>query len=537
MKIEFKLPELGENIISADIVQVLISEGDMVKKDQPILEVETDKATIEVPSSIEGIVEKINVKVGDKVKIGEVVFTAKESEQEEKTASQKEEINDEKPINKTKPETKSGNIIEVKLPELGENIEGAEITQILVSVGDKISKGENILELESEKASMEVPIDYEGIVKEIRVKTGDKIKVGNIILLLETTEDIAAEKNTPNEKLIRESSPKEVDEPSEEIEEKPERRKISLSKEDIKRMPAPATPSVRRFAREIGININNVKGNGPGGRISIKDVKKYSKAQNEKNEKGNSNFSAFGIVRENLPKFSKFGKVRTEKMSNVRRKTAEHLAYSWISIPHVTQFDKADITELEKIRKKYNPLAEKEGAKLTITAILLKIIANALKKFPQFNASIDMENEEVIYKEYFNIGIAVDTERGLIVPVIREVDKKSIIELATDLADISEKARNRKIGLEDMQGGNFTISNLGGIGGKAFTPIVNSPEVAILGVSRGAYEPIYKEGQFEPRLMLPLSLSYDHRLIDGADGARFIRWIVEALENPLFLSL
>jgi pyruvate dehydrogenase E2 component (dihydrolipoamide acetyltransferase) len=225
-------------------------------------------------------------------------------------------------------------------------------------------------------------------------------------------------------------------------------------------------------------------------------------------------------------------------MNNIRRKTAEHLSYAWATVPSVTQFDKADITLLEKTRKKFSVIAEKEsGNKLTITAILLKIVALALKKFPQFNTSIDMENKQVIYKEYFNIGVAVDTERGLIVPVLKDVDKKSIFDLSNELAEIALKARNRKIGLDDLQGGNFTISNLGGLGGTAFTPIVNSPEVAILGVSRGGFEPRWEEGAFVPKLMLPLSLTYDHRIIDGADAVRFIRWISTALEEPLMIAM
>ena len=243
------------------------------------------------------------------------------------------------------------------------------------------------------------------------------------------------------------------------------------------------------------------------------------------------------IQPESLPDFSKWGEIERKSMSNIRRKTAEHLSYAWSSIPHVTQYDKADITELEVLRKKFAKQAEAAGGKLTVTVILLKIIAAALKKFPEFNASVDMSNKEIIYKSYVNIGIAVDTDRGLLVPVIRDVDKKNIIELAAELAELSEKARDKKLSLDEMQGGNFSISNLGGIGGTYFTPIINSPEVAILGVSRGSKEAVLIDNEFVPRLMLPLSLSYDHRIIDGADAARFIRWVSQALENPFLLSL
>ncbi len=260
------------------------------------------------------------------------------------------------------------------------------------------------------------------------------------------------------------------------------------------------------------------------------DVKAYSKKLHRERKAG----VGFGVKQEPLPDFSKFGEIERVKMNKIREVTATHLSYAWATIPHVTQFDKADITQLEKARKELNKQVEKAGGKLTVTAILLKIIAAALKEFPQFNSSIDMETKEIIYKKYFNIGVAVDTERGLMVPVIKDVDKKNLTELSVELGELAKKARERKISLEELQGGCFTITNLGGIGGTAFTPVVNSPEVAILGVSRGSYEPVYNGyGVFEPRLMLPLSLSYDHRIIDGADAVRFLRWVIGALEQPL----
>ncbi|GBD86726.1 dihydrolipoyllysine-residue acetyltransferase component of pyruvate dehydrogenase complex [bacterium BMS3Abin03] len=260
------------------------------------------------------------------------------------------------------------------------------------------------------------------------------------------------------------------------------------------------------------------------------DVKAYSKKLHQERKAG----GGFGIKQEALPDFAKFGAVETKKMNRIREVTATHLSYAWATIPHVTQFDKADITQLEKSRKELNKTLREKGAKLTVTAVLLKIIAAALKEFPQFNSSIDMETKEIIYKKYFNVGVAVDTERGLMVPVIKDVDKKNLTELSIELNELASKARERKISLEELQGGCFTITNLGGIGGTSFTPVINSPEVAILGVSRGNYEPVYNGyGVFEPRLMLPLSLSYDHRIIDGADAVRFLRWVIEVLEQPL----
>ena len=294
---------------------------------------------------------------------------------------------------------------------------------------------------------------------------------------------------------------------------------------------APAAPSVRRLAREIGVDVNKVKGTGPGGRILLDDVKAYSKALHQ--QRNEIQHIKAEQHQEPLPDFSKFGAVERQAMSNIRYKTAEHLSYAWHTIPHVTQFDKADITALEEFRKSYAKTAEKQGVKLTVTAILVKIIASALKKFPQFNASVDMQAKEVIYKQYLNIGIAVDTEFGLIVPVIKNADQLNVIEISREMNALAEKARNKKASIADMQGGCFTITNLGGIGGTFFTPIINAPEVAILGVSRGNMEPVYIDGKFEPRLLLPLSLSYDHRVIDGADGIRFLRWVIDAIENPM----
>ena len=304
------------------------------------------------------------------------------------------------------------------------------------------------------------------------------------------------------------------------------------------RQAIPAAPHVRRFAREVGVDIYEVKGTGPGGRISEDDVKTYTK--------GRLSAAATAVqappraghfAQPQLPDFAKWGKVERVSMRGVRRKTAEHLAEAWNTIPHVTQQDRADITELEQLRARFAPKAEEAGGKMTVTAIALKVCAAALKVFPQFNASIDIEKEEIVYKQYINIGVAADTDRGLLVPVIRDVEKKNIVELAVELSQLSKKAREKKLAPADMEGGTFTITNLGGIGGVGFTPIVNHPEVAILGLSRSRMEPEWINGKFEPRLILPLSLSYDHRLIDGADAARFLRWIAEAFEQPFLLSV
>ncbi len=444
--------------------------------------------------------------------------------------------------------------VEIKLPEVGENIEKGTVAKVLVSAGQTISEGDVLLELETDKAVVEIPAEVSGTVQKVLVSAGEEVKIGQTLLVVEpgageapaeAAEAPAKEAEAPEE-VVTEAAEKEAA-PEPPVQEEPP---AAAPEEVVPPTPvpetppvqpvrgrrlAPAAPSVRRFAREIGIDINEVPGSGPGGRISVEDVKRYAKQLNQARTAGA--VPTAGVAPQPLPDFSKWGEVERRAMSNVRRKTAEHLSYAWSTIPHVTNFDKADITELEKLRKKFAPVVEKAGGKLTVTAILLKVVAAALKKFPQFNASIDMEKQEIIYKKYYHIGVAVDTPAGLLVPVIRDVDRKNIVELSVELTAMAEKARQRKLSLEDMQGGNFSISNLGGIGGTGFTPIVNAPEVAILGVSRAVVEPVWQDGKFKPRLMLPLSLSYDHRLIDGADAARFLRWVAQALEQPFLLSL
>lgn len=552
MAVEFKLPELGENITSGTIVSMRVKEGDTIANDQVIMELETDKAVIEVPADSSGTITKVHVKEGDEVKVGQTVLTintetpqiSEESEPAETKAEKKEAPEPEKLPQEEEPVTqatekpkskKSVGVVDFKVPELGENIQSGTVAGILVSVGDSITKDQGLFELETDKAVAEVPSDVDGVVKEILIREGDQVKVGQVVLKIsaETIEKPAEEEplvSEPAEKVQEASRPpKEVEAP---LTQAPERefRKPRPAAELV-----PAAPSVRRFAREIGIDIHAVPGSGPGGRISIDDVKRYSKSLHAQQKSAQAVFKGFEA--EALPDFSKWGEIEIKPMNKVRETTARHLSYAWATIPHVTQHDKADITVLEKLRKQFAPKAEQAGGKLTVTAILLKVIEKALKIFPQFNASVDMVNKTIIYKKYYHIGVAVDTERGLLVPVVRNVDKKNIIQLAVELTELSQKARNRKLSLEEMQGGNFSISNLGGIGGTAFTPVVNSPEVAILGVSRAAMEPVYLDGEFQPRLMMPVSLSYDHRLIDGADAARFLRWVCEALEQPFLMSL
>ncbi len=417
--------------------------------------------------------------------------------------------------------------MELKLPVLGENIAQGTVTKILVAAGDSIKKGQNILELETDKAVLEVPAPQEGTIGKILIKVGDTVKVGAPVFEL-----TGAASAAPAKPAAQEKPQASVATPAPAAAPTPVAAQASVPAPAAPipvRANVPAAPSVRLFAREIGIDIGQVPGSGPGGRISIEDVKKFAKALNT------SRPAVGGVVAaaQPLPDFSKWGQIRREPMNNVRRKTAEHLSNAWNSIPHVTQFEKTDITELERLRKRFSG----DKRKLSITPFIIKVVAAALKQFPQFNAAVDMTSNEIVYKSYINVGVAVDTDRGLIVPVLKNVDTKSIMQISDELTQIASRARERKTTIEEMSGGCFTISNLGGIGGTFFTPIVNAPEVAILGVSRGVMEPVYMENQFVPRLMLPLSLSYDHRIIDGADGARFMRWVADAIAQPFLIDL
>jgi pyruvate dehydrogenase E2 component (dihydrolipoamide acetyltransferase) len=403
-----------------------------------------------------------------------------------------------------------------------------------VKKGNTISRDQGVIEIETDKATIEVPSSVEGKIVEVNVKTGDKIKVGDVLIKVETTGEAPSEKKkTSRQKEPTEEEKKEETKEATPVERDGEVEEMKPGERDeqppILKGSAPAAPSVRRIARELGVDINKVPGSGEDGRISMDDVKAYVKKIME----GKLEAAGTGIQKEALPDFSKYGEVERLAMSKIREKTATHLSYAWAVTPHVTQFDKSDTTEFEKDRKELSKQVEKQGAKLTVTGVLIKIISEGLKKFPQFNTSIDMDNKEVIYKKYINVGVAVDTEYGLLVPVVKNADKKNLVDISVELNELAQKARDKKLSIEEMQGGCFTITNLGGIGGTYFTPIINSPEVAILGISRAKYEPAYKEGKFEPRLMLPLSLSYDHRIIDGADAIRFLRWVCEALEEPL----
>ncbi len=488
MPTEIKLPELGENITAGDVVKVLVAIGDTVAVDQPLLELETDKASFDVPSPVAGKVVKINVEEGKKAKVGAVIVVVEEGSKGQEVKGSK-----------------------------GEEGNAADSTTVIPS---SPPQADSATVIPSSPPQADVSRDVEADGQSLDTRRQPPAAAA-------TRDDkpaAAAARDDAMSASLRRSIPQNVMAPP----------PAPTPREGV---PVPAAPSVRMFARELGVDITEVKGSGAGGRISEEDVKKYVKSVFTSGAASAAGGAVVaGTLRPALPDFSVWGEITREPMSKVRRMTAERMEISG-AIPTVTQHDKADVTRLEELRKSWAKKAERAGVKLTVTAIAMKVAAAALRKFPQFNTSIDMASGEIIYKNYVHLGVAVDTERGLLVPVVRDADRKNILEISREMQELAEKARAKKIMPDEMQGSTFTITNLGGIGGTTFTPIINSPEVAILGMSRSAIEPVYIDGAFQPRLMLPLSLTYDHRIIDGADAARFVRWIAEALEEPLLMAL
>jgi pyruvate dehydrogenase E2 component (dihydrolipoamide acetyltransferase) len=499
-----KLPELGENVDSGELTKILVNVGDTVAKDDPLLELETEKATIEVPSPVSGVVKELHVQQGQKVKVGEALFTieengagAKQREQSQKEQSQKVQAEREPHAQEPSPQ---------------EQRASAPKAQVTGAAAAQARKPEP-------ETKPQAQVEAKAEAKP-------------------TPKAEPKPQKTDAKPLVQTEAPAETEEETSEGEREETVIPFRAETAELARRAghlAPASPAIRRLARELGIDINKVVGSGPEGRIDEEDIKNYAKEIISRAPAARSAGDALAP----LPDFAKWGQIERKPMSNVRRATAEHLAQAWHNVPQVTQFDSADVTELENLRRRFSDPQNSSAPKITVTAIALKVVAAALQKFPQFAASIDMAGREIIYKHYCNIGIAVDTSYGLIVPVVRDADQKNIPELARELSALSERAREKKLSLEEMAGGVFTITNLGGIGGTGFSPIVNYPEVAILGISRLSIEPRHIEGSidgsFQPRKILPLSLSYDHRLIDGADAARFLRWVAEALEQPALL--
>ncbi|MCW9698040.1 MULTISPECIES: pyruvate dehydrogenase complex dihydrolipoyllysine-residue acetyltransferase [unclassified Avibacterium] len=523
--IEIHVPDIGGDEVN--VTEILVSVGDSVSEEQSILNVEGDKASMEVPAPVAGVVKEILIKVGDKVSTGSLVMKFETTAAAPATQPAVEET--------TAPAAVSGGVQDVHVPDIGGD--EVNVTEIMVAVGDSISEEQSLITVEGDKASMEVPAPFAGVVKEILVKSGDKVSTGSLIMRFEVAGSALAaapvtQPATQAPVQTQAASPA----PAAQSAQPANQAEVTASASF-----AHATPVVRRLAREFGVNLDKVKGTGRKGRILKEDVQAYVKAAVKAVESGSvsatstgaANGAGLGLLPWPKVDFSKFGEVEQVELGRIQKISGANLHRNWVMIPHVTQWDKADITDLEQFRKEQNVLAEKQklDVKITPLVFIMKAVAKALEAYPRFNSSLSEDAQSLILKKYVNIGVAVDTPNGLVVPVFKDVNKKGIIELSRELAEISKKARAGKLTASDMQGGCFTISSLGGIGGTQFTPIVNAPEVAILGVSKSEMTPVWNGKEFTPRLMLPLSLSYDHRVIDGADGARFITFINGVLSD------
>lgn len=539
MSTEIKIPKLGENIEGGTVTAVFVKAGDVVKAEQALFEMETGKATMEIPSPAAGTITALTVKTGDVCKVGQVVGTmggdTPTAAATKPATGAAAAATKPTPAPAATPAPAPAAVAidqDILIPNLGDGITEATVQGLLVKAGDTVKAEQGLLEVETGKATVEIPSPSAGVVKTITAKPGDKVKPGDKIGVISaaaaaspSAAAAAAPASAPTEKA---ASPA----PSKPAPDTEGRDAVPAPRiERPQHSPVPAAPSVRKFAREIGLDIREVPGNGPGGRISIDDVKAHQKRINTAGVPRATGSAAAPAAP--LPDFSRFGQVEREKMTTIRKMTVQHMASCWSTIPHVTQFDDADVTTLELVRKSLAAKAEEAGVKVTLTALLIKLLAKALKAHPKFNASIDVLREEVVLKKYCHIGVAVDTPKGLLVPVIRDADRKSLFEIARELGATADRMKKGKISPDDLAGGSMTITNIGGLGGKHFTPIVNAPEVAILGVGRATVQPVWTDGAFAPRSLLPVSLSYDHRLIDGADGTRFLRWLVEAVEQPI----
>ncbi len=538
------LPDVGGEEV--EIIEICVSVGDSLEEEDAILTVETEKASMDIPAIFTGVIEELNVKVGDKVSQGSLICSMKKADEGEVAEEIVDEENNlsivetstidvalEKEI-KHKCKTLGSETIKVQkedifVPDIGSE-EEVDVIEVLVSIGDSICEEEGLITLETEKATMDVPVPFCAFVREILVKPGDKVSKGTLIAKVDK---IIVVDSKEDEKKEVQTTPKVVTETKE----------ISLPAENTtssKKSKAHASPSIRKLAREFGVDLSLVTATGRKNRILKDDVKAYVK-QTLANTKESSSSSSLGFDLPALKEvdFSKFGDVETKELTKIQKISGPSLHRNWIGIPHVTQFDEADISELEDFRKSQNASIAKSGLgfKISPLVFILKAVAKALSLHPVFNSSLSSDGQSIILKKYFHIAVAVDTPNGLVVPVIRDVDKKGINELAQELISISQKAKDGKLKIEDIQGACFTISSLGGIGGTAFTPIVNAPEVAILGVSKSQMKPQWNGSEFEPKLMLPLSLSYDHRVIDGAEGARFSTTLSNILSDIRLLVL
>lgn len=534
MSIEIRVPDIGD-FDAVDVIEVLIKAGDNIEAEQSVLVLESDKASMEVPASSGGVVESVNIKVGDKVKEGDVIAVLSGGE---KAAAEE----DSRPKNEAAQETSSSNdkgsgeTQELTVPDIGD-FDSVSVIEVNVSLGQNIAKDETLITLESDKASMEVPAEFAGELVSLNVKVGDKVSKGTVIGTVKAavgkpaqSAQVAAENKAAPAKKEAKTAPSTAQKTSD-APVKEQAPAIAIDEDAFAK--AYASPAVRRFARELGADLGKINGTGRNNRILEEDVKSWIKQTLASVASGSVSGTASGTGIPPIPAvdFSKFGEIEEQKLSRINILTGEAMTRCWLNIPHVTQHDKCDITELEAFRQSLKAAAEKRGVRVTMLAFLMKALVAGLKEYPRFNSSLSPDGKSLILKKYYNIGIAVDTPNGLVVPVIRDVDKKGIYELSADLMEVSKKARDGKLSPKDMSGASMTISSLGGIGGEYFTPIVNAPEVAILGVSRSTMEPVWNGKEFEPRLMLPMSLSFDHRVIDGALAARLTVFIGQMLTD------
>ena len=523
--VDVNVPDIGSDEVN--VTDIMVNVGDRVEVDQSIINVEGDKASMEVPAPVAGIVKEIIIKAGDKVSTGTLImrFEVAGSASASAPAASAPAATPAAPV--------AGGVKDVNVPDIGGD--EVNVTEIMVKVGDSITEEQSLITVEGDKASMEVPAPFAGVVKEILVKAGDKVSTGSLIMRFEVAGAapavavaVAPQAAAPAPQAVAATAPA------------AQSGNVSgLTQDQVVASAgyAHATPVIRRLAREFGVNLDKVKGTGRKGRIVKEDIQAYVKTAVKAFETGTvsaaaagngvANGAGLGLLPWPKVDFSKFGEVEEVELSRINKISGANLHRNWVMIPHVTHFDRTDITDLEAFRKEQNKIVEKQklDVKITPVVFIMKAVAKALEAFPRFNSSISEDGQKLTLKKYINIGVAVDTPNGLVVPVFKNVNKKGIIELSRELMEVSKKARDGKLSGSDMQGGCFTISSLGGIGTTHFTPIVNAPEVAILGVSKSEMQPIWNGKEFEPRLMLPLSLSFDHRVIDGADGARFLSYI------------
>ncbi|MBH1664251.1 dihydrolipoyllysine-residue acetyltransferase [Stenotrophomonas maltophilia] len=559
---EALVPDIGD-YSDIPVIEVLVAVGDTVRKDQGLVTLESDKATMEVPSSVAGVVKEIKVKVGDTLSEGKVVALIEVAADEAaapaapapapaKAAAPAAATQSAPAPAAAAPAAPAagGGAVEARVPDIGDYTD-IPVIEVLGAVGDTVKKDQGLVTLESDKATMEVPSSVAGVVKELKVKVGDTLSQGNVVAIIEAegaaapaptreaaaAAPAAAETATQVEPVAVPAQPDKLAAREIASAGAPSSPPVQFNADGVLPAKVPyATPAVRVFARELGVDLLQISGTEKGGRITKGDVQKFVKAALSGGVPAAGGTAAAAGGGLNLlpwPKvdFSKFGETEVQPLSRIKKISGANLARNWAMIPHVTQFDQADITDLEALRVALNKENEKAGIKLTMLAFLIKASAAALKKFPEFNASLDASGENLTLKKYFNIGFAADTPNGLVVPVIRDVDKKGVVQIAQETGELAKKARDGKLGPADMSGGCFSISSLGGIGGTAFTPIVNAPEVAILGVSKSSIQPVWNGKEFAPKLLLPLSLSYDHRVIDGALAARFTTYLSQVLAD------